>query len=779
MRIPRWLFRLALGSRLPITSGAIEVPGAASTVTIRRDGYGIPYIEAQSDEDAWYGVGFCQGQDRAFQLEMMLRVARGAVSELMGPAGLGIDRLSRRIGLAESAERQAPLLDAEMRSNLGAFARGISEGTLLGARRLPHEFAMLRAKPTPYSTVDIIAIAKLQAFALSSNWDIELARYRILQADGPGAVAELDPAYLDGHPVSTPPGEPQGPRADRLAEDLAALREVTGYAGGSNNWALAASRTSTGRPLLSNDPHLRPTLPSHWYLAHVRTPEWSAAGATFVGGPVFPAGHNGTAAWGVTAGLVDTTDLFIEELGEDGQSVREGDGFAPCQLREEVILVKGAPDAVERVVVTPRGPIVERDGSGLALSLRAIWLDALPVRGMLTIHKSRSFEEFRAACEGWPLSSLNMVYADTSGAIGWQMMGTTPARKSGWGTIPRPGWDPDSGWEDAPVPHEEMPHACNPKSGIIATANNNPTRDGDGPYLGIDWLDGYRVSRIYSALGERDDWDVSSTMALHRDVHSEPWDEMRDTLLAVPVHDPDAKEAQATLSGWDGRVAADSPAASVFELFMAAVARSIARARAPNSADWVLGRAENAVVPYTLLSARRTGRTARLVREQPEGWFEDGWPAAIEEALASAARTLRSRRGSDRGGWAWGKVRPLTLRHPAGERRILSGIFNRGPFPIGGDVNTISQGAPAFEDPTAGPLAIPSLRMAVDVGGWENSRFSIPGGQSGNPMSPHYDDILPLWLWGEGVSIAWDSESVARAAVSELRLTPAAKPGGV
>ena len=777
MSIPRWLFRLALGRRLPKISGEIEAPGTRSTVTIRRDGYGIPYIEAGGDEDAWYGVGFCQGQDRAFQLEMLLRVAHGKVSELAGPAGLGIDRLARRIGFAESAERQAEALDSEMRSNIEAFARGINDGVRLGAGRIPHEFTLLRTRPTPYSPVDIVAAAKLQAFMLASNWDIELARYHILRADGPEALAALDPAYPADHPVSSPPGAAQGAAADRLSEDLAALREATGYAGGSNNWALAPSRTATGRPILSNDPHLRPTLPAPWYLAHVRTPGWAAAGATFIGGPALPSGHNGIAAWGVTAALVDTTDLFIEEIGADGRSVRQGDGFVPCEVRDEAIRVRGAPDVIERVVVTPRGPVVAEGPDGEALSLRAVWLDALPIRGMLTVHKARSFEEFRAACADWPLSSLNMVYADTTGRIGWQIMGVTPVRKKGWGTVPMPGWDADSGWEDGHVPHDAMPHASDPPSGIVATANNSPT-DGSGPYLGIDWLDGYRAARAYGALGERDDWDVPGTMALHLDVASEPWREMRGAVLAIPADGPDAAEALDLLESWDGRVAVDSPAATVFELFMAEMASSIAGARAPNSAGWALGRASNAVVPYTLLVARRTAHASRLMREQPDGWFDEGWPAAMRRALAAAVGRLRREYGDDRNAWAWGRVRSLVLRHPAGERRVLSGIFNRGPFPLSGDGNTISQGAPAMHDPTAGPLAIPSLRMAVDVGEWENSRFSIPGGQSGNPASPHYDDILPLWLRGEGVPIAWEPDSIRRSAAARLRILPSSRRGG-
>ena len=772
MRIPRWVFRLALGRRLPTTSGVIEVPGVSSTVTIRRDRFGIPYIEAQSDEDAWYGVGFCQGQDRAFQLETLQRAARGTISEIAGVGGVRADRLARQLGFVESARRQMEAVSDDIRAGLEAFACGVTEGVRLGVRRLPHEFILLRTEPTPYSAEDIIAIAKLQGFVLASNWDLELARYHILLADGPEAVAALDPAYPEWHPVSTPPGSPRGPSTDRLAEDLSALREAVGYIGGSNSWALAPFKTSTGRPILSNDPHLRPGLPPHWYLAQVRTPEWAAAGATFVGGPVFPAGHNGTAAWGVTAGLVDTSDLFIEELSDDGLSIREGNDFAPCEVREEVIRVRGAPDVAERVLVTPRGPIVGAATGSSALSLRAKWLDTTPVRGLLTIHRARTFEEFRECCGDWPLSSLNMVYADTSGEVGWQLMGTTPVRKKGWGTVPSLGSDPEAGWEDEHVPHDQMPHASGPSSGVIATANNCPTRDGDGPYLGVDWLDGYRVSRAFGELRRRDNWDVDSTLAFQLDEVSLPWSEMREAVLSTPAHSPDAQVALDLLEAWDGVVCKDSAAATVFELFSVEIARSIAVAKAPNSVDWVVGMSPNPMAAYTPFVARRAGHTSRLVREQPPGWFEEGWHAAIQGALASAVRILRQRYGEDSRAWTWGSVRQLVLKHPVGQRDIFSGIFNRGPFPFGGDVDTVSQAAPAPDDPTGGPLAIASLRIAIDVGEWELSRFSMPGGQSGNPMSPHYDDILPLWLRGEGVPIAWSPKSIEDSAVAKLQLLP-------
>ena len=770
MNVHRFLFRTLLGRRLPRTSGTVEVTGISSSVTIRRDTYSIPYIEAKGDEDAWYGVGFCQGQDRAFQIDSMARVARGTLSELVGSPGLPVDRLSRQVGFSRGTAEQLGVIAPHIRKVLDSFAQGVTDGMTLGFRRA-HEFVLLRGKPTPYTAADVLAVGRLQAFVLALNWDIELARYHILKMDGPQALADLDPTYPEWHPLISPPGEPQGPMADRLASDIAALRDVIGHSGGSNNWAVAPSLTPTGRPLLANDPHLRPSLPPHWYLTHIRTPDWAAAGATFVGVPVIPAGHNGHSAWGVTAGLIDNTDLFLEEVGPDGRSVRQGDGFVECEVRDEVILVKGGDDVAERVVITPRGPLVgSLVGGGVAMSLRATWLDPRPVEGLLTVHLVKSFEDLRQACRQWPASSLNVVYADASGTIGWQLIGDAPQRRGGMGTMPRPGWLPDAGWEDDPLPFDQLPHTVDPPEGFLATANNSPVREEGGPFLGVDWLDGYRAARILEVLSDGKGRDVGSALALQMDTQSIPWREMRDTVLSVSPADDNGRGALELLGDWDGDLMPDSIAASVFQLFLFSMYRRVAQAKAPRSWKWALGNGDNLIQPHTLLVSRRTAHLARLLRDRPDGWFAYGWDRTIEDALSEAMSALIQRGARGR---AWGRVRPLTLVHPMGaEQKIFAPIFNRGPFPWGGDANTVSQAAALTEDPTSNPMAIASLRMVVDVGNWEESSFIMPGGQSGNPLSPHYDDMLPLWQRGEGVPIAWSPERVASAAQETLVLTP-------
>jgi len=774
MNLPKLIFRLLLGRRLVRTAGTLQVPGIESPVTIRRDRYGIAYIQAEGDADAWYGLGFCHGQDRAFQLEGMLRVVRGTLAELVGAAALPVDRLSRRIGFHRAAEEQLPALDDENRRMLDAYAQGATAGATLGCRRPAHEFTLLRTRPTPYQATDALGMMKLMSFNLASNWDSELVRLKILTADGPEALAALDPAYPEWLPTSATPAVPAGAALDRLAEDLARFTAAVGIGGGSNNWAIAPARSASGRPILANDPHLAPVLPPYWYLAQIRTPDWSVAGASFVGGPVFPAGHNGTAAWGITAGLLDNTDLFIEEIGPDGRSVRQGDGFVPCEIRREVIQVKGGEPVEEEILITPRGPIVgpALEGEVGAISLCAIWLAPRPLQGLFQLHRAQSFQQLRRTFQQWPVLPLNFAYADTSGAIGWQLVGEAPQRRAGWGTLPLPGWEPEVGWHEDPLPFEQMPFLADPETGFVATANNAPTPAGEGPFLGADWTDGYRLARIVEALDARQDWDLVSTQALQMDQQSLPWGELRERLLGLPADDESVRRALALLEAWDGVLAADSPAAAIFEFFLAEMARRVAQAKAPHAVEWVLGKGFTPVVPHTLFAVRRTGHLVRLMRDEPVGWFPRPWTEEMADALAAAMGRLRQDYGEDPDGWAWGRVRPLTLRHSVGEQAPLDRVFNLGPFPWGGDANTVGQAATDPIDPAADVFFIASLRIVVDVGNWEASRFVLPGGQSGNPLSPHYADQLPLWQRGEGVPVAWSPERVEQVTQSVLRLRP-------
>jgi penicillin amidase len=777
MSFSRLLLRLMLGRRLPVTSGELRLRGPVAPITIRRDSRGVPHISADTDPDVYFAVGFCQGQDRAGQLEVMWRLVRGRLAEWVGAEALAADRASRRIGFRRAGEAQVAALAQDVRTAFESFAAGLNAGVTIGLPRKPHEFAIVGGTPSEWDAADALGLLKLQSFMLPSNWDVELARLRILLADGPGALAALDP--VTSGPARQAAPLPDGGAAlaealSRLTADLAALQAYLPTGGGSNNWAIAGSRTVSGKPLLASDPHLSPSCPPPWYLVHMRTPEWEVAGAALAGTPAVSIGHNGFAAWGVTAGLTDNSDFFIETLGPDGRSVRCADGtFEPCPVLKEVIRVKGVPDVVEEVLVTPRGPIVSPPGPDLpfALSLSATWLSARPVVGFFSAPRARSFDEFRRYFAAWPALPLNVLYADVDGTIGWQLIGELPVRRGGFGLLPRPADLPDTGWSGT-VAFNQMPFVANPECGYIGTANDDVSGLTD-PWLGADYIDDYRVRRICEQLAARaSDWTLLDCSALQTDTASLPWREMRDTVLALTPTDADGRDALKLLAEWDGQVGIDSSAAAVFELFVAEMSVRVAQARAPKS--WRSAVGEGGVGPLgtNLFADRRVSHLSRLVRDQPPGWFES-WPAELESALAQAVRVLRREAGPGPAFWGWGHLRQLRLEHPLfGKHRWLGPPFNRGPVPCGGDQNTVSQAGAAPTNPTGFTHNMANLRCVFDLADLSRSTFVLCGGQSGNPLSPHHADQLPLWQRGEAPTMPWKQEDVIRAAVDTLRLLP-------
>ncbi|HUF39319.1 MAG TPA: penicillin acylase family protein [Anaerolineales bacterium] len=766
------LLRFLLGPRLPLTSGELRVPGLNGQVEIRRDAYGVPYIRAGTPEDGWYGLGFCHGQDRAFQLDVIRRLVRGRLAEIFGPVALPVDRLSRRIGFLRAAQGHLTVMPDDQRSILDAYVRGVNAGLGPGSPRKAHEFTLLRARPGNWESVDVLAFLNYMGMSLS-GWTAKLTRLHVLVHDGLEALTALEPDYPAWLPVTDPVGAPAAEAIDRLVQDARELMSLLGQ-GASNNWAISGARTATGRPILANDPHLAAAIPPPWYLAHIDYPGLKVCGASFAGIPLIPSGFNGTAAWGVTAGLVDGVDLYVESFDPSGRKVRTGDEFAPCEVLTETYTVRGrrAP-FVEEIRITPRGPVISDmlDGFDLTLSMKTTWMNPRPVDGLTNFHRSTDFQTCRENFEHIYLASMNVAYADASGTIGWQMVGEVPRRKAGWGAVPLAGWDPDHDWGTDLIPLTEMPWSMDPETGYLATANNQPRRDGDGPYLGRDWV-GYRLARILEILGERDDWDLEKTRSAQLDQVVLPWRQVREMILAAPVRTSAARQALEILEDWDGIAAADSAGAAVYEFFMIAMAHMLAEAKAPKSGKAVLGQGFSLMFPDSFFYARHIPRIVDLLRERPDGWFEAGWDMAVERGLERAHAKLVEALGSDPAAWRWGAVHRLVLTHRLGIVFPLNRILNRGPYPIGGDHQTVNQAGRKVGLYGSNVTGMANLRMAVEVGDWDRNYFILAGGQSGNPLSPHYDDQLKLWLEGKTIEIGWTEEAVEGRVKEVLILSP-------
>lgn len=529
------LVRAVTGRRLPIFEGRLAAPGLQKPIEIVRDRWSVPTILAATDQDAWFGAGFALAQDRAGQLELFVRIARGTLSEVAGMDGYPIDRLSRRIGFRHAAERQLKVMRPEIQRQISAYCAGINAGLTLGVKRRAHDLMFLGTKPTLWEPADSHAMSVFLCFALASNWDAELIRFEILHRDGPDALRAVDASYPAHLPTSRPPFDAFGSSAAQLEHDIAALAEVVPLGGASNAWAIAPSRTATGHAILAGDPHLDPAIPCHWYLAHLRGATFHARGAMFAGVAAIAAGHNERLAWSVTAGHADNTDLFYETIGPDKQSILEAGGYVPCEVRRETIHVRGKSQAiVEEVLVTPRGPLIGAalDGAPAGISISATWLAPRPYLGLLGAHGANDVAEFNRLFREGSASQASLISADIEGHIGWQLAVEAPRRKSGLGLVVQAGWR--GGWSGELIPFEELPSSVDPLQGFVSTANNAPV---PAPYLGVDWLDGYRQRAIVEALGAKTSWDRAATQKLQKNLRSIPWEEMREKILAAPVND--------------------------------------------------------------------------------------------------------------------------------------------------------------------------------------------------------------------------------------------------
>lgn len=777
MNLLRLALRAILGKRLPTTQGTLRIPGINAPIMIHRDQHGVPLINATNDADAWFAVGFCHAQDRPSQLEVLLRIARGTLAEMAGNDALPVDQLSRRVGFRHAAQLQLEQVSAEGRVLIESYTAGVNAGFQHGFAKRPHEFVVLGINPTPWAAVDVLAYLKLQPWFMASNWDSELARLRILLADGPEALLALDPSMHDVSGEIVPNLGTPSPGAvsmvDRFAQDIAAVQAIFPRPGGSNNWVIAPEKSATGRPIVANDPHLNGAVPAPWYLATVRTPAWAITGATFVGSPSFPCGHNGHSAWGVTAGLADNADLFVEQVRQEkGQWLyRQGDEWLPCDVRQETIRIKKAPDVVETCLATPRGPII----SGVfhdtpeTLSLRAIWLSPTPVNGWLGATKVKSFREFRDAFRDWPGFPMNLVYADVTGTTGWQFVGELPIRGRGHGLLPKPGCEADTDWKTERVPFEEMPFVENPTQGFVATANNRPRQENRGTFLGADWLDSYRHDVISEDIRAKEKLSLADCEAIQLSVRSIPWRETRDIILAIPAT-ADNSTALTILTQWDGHMKADSPAATIFELFMAELCCHLAKHKAPKSWEWALGGRVAVLNPYNFFGYRRFAHAIQLLKTQPAGWFSSGWPATVAQIFNDMLKKYQGELGPDLYQWRWGTARPLVMAHSLMGRTPLRRIYNLPAIPGCGDEHTPNHASAMPLDPLGEVKSLPNLRAVIDVGNWAASRWQLAGGQSGNPFSPHYADLFANWKQGKGVFVPFTNDEIQQHKKETLEL---------
>jgi penicillin amidase len=602
------LYYALLRRPLAQTKGSINLPGLQDRVQVIRDRWGVPHIYAGTSQDLFFAQGFVHAQDRFFQMEFSRRLVAGRLAEVVGPPAVAADRWLRVLGLRRVAEKEAPLLQAETRELLLAYASGVNAYVDRG--KLPLEFKLLRYSPERWQIADSLAWIKFMDWTLSVNWEAEILRAQLVAQLGPERAALLDGPYPPQNPTTLPEGVDWSHVGSGALLRADAARPYTGpptEAGlGSNNWVVDGSRTASGAPLLANDPHLSLNLPSIWYENHLCGADYDVVGLSMPGMPSIVVGHNGRVAWGLTAGFPDTQDLYLERLNPDSPSPQyefEGAWHDAEVIREEIV-VKGAEPVIEQVVITRHGPLIDGllpDATSQPLALRWPALDPQDMAGLLLDYcRARTCDEFHQELRRWAGPSQNVVYADVEGNIGYTLVGLMPVRAEGHdGSVPVPGWTGEHEWQGY-VPFEEWPHAINPPGGLLITANGKPVGD-DYPYfLGNCWLPGFRAARISELLQDARELTLDDFCRMQFDQKSVLARRVGQYLGRLQHASPIANYALTLFRDWDGDLAPGSAAAAIYQVLIRRVLYNLFDDLLGDSplADWFVGQG-----PHPLLAA--------------------------------------------------------------------------------------------------------------------------------------------------------------------------------
>lgn len=778
------------------TTKTLTLAGLSDRVTVRRDERGIPYIEAKNDADLYFVQGYVTAGDRLWQMDLLRRTERGELAEVVGAGpnnvALDQDKQHRTLGLGQEVDAEVAQASPQTQAVLEAYARGVNAYiSSLDAKSLPPEFQILQYKPKPWTPADSLLIGKAFAEALSTTWRLDLMRAALagLSAEKRGMLlpetSPLDVLVVGKDAKDTNKKTSSSRRSTAsdsfsresllaLARDeeiaAAALARVGLYVEGlaaSNNWVVSGKHTTTGKPLLANDPHLPASAPSIWYMVHLSAPGLRVAGVAAPGGPGVIIGHNDRIAWGVTNVGPDVQDLYEEKFDpKNPQRYLTPEGWRDVEVRHEVIKVRkgfmdSATDAVNLdVTVTRHGPIVsERGGKRYALRWTALDPQLNTPDSVYLVNRARNWKEFSAALESWKAPTQNFVYADTSGHIGYHAAGVVPIRRSGDGSVPYDGSTDAGDWVSF-IPIDKLPTLYDPPSGIIVTANQRIVGT-DYPYfLSHSWAQPYRARRIFDLLHQKPKLTTDDFRRIQGDVYSigyvlfahETAKTLRPRLTAA-----DAKlgELLAGFDQWDGLMTAESHLAPVLQQM-----RSAFRTRVLTAA---LG--DDLVKVFQWGNFDTT--VDRLIAEQPKDWLPkefDSYADLLRACYEDARKVLTKNLGTDESKWTWGAQVKVKFPHPLAGAPLIGLQFAIPEFPqngTGGLAATVNVGATV------------SMRLIADAGDWDQTQHGIALGESGIPSSPHWNDQLADWRAVTPRAFSFSEAAVAKATKETTILTPA------
>lgn len=799
---------------LPTLDGEAALPELKQQVTVDRDQWGVPRIQAGSLEDLVTAQGYVLAQDRLWQMDVLRRAAAGELAEIFGTVAVEPDRENRVLGFRVAAEKCVAEMDAATRGILEAYARGVNRYIIERQDRLPMEFRILGYQPRPWSPADSLLVGAYMYKELTSSWEAELNRAKIVvrlgaelagemyaTTDSPydhflvgaekdaskalpaekraaanrfkkffgakarnnrGEGASLSPE-LNPRPGTLPGTEPILWR--EATDVLEGFQRETELALGSNNWVVNGAHTYSGKPMLANDTHLPLGVPCIWYIVHLVAPEWNVKGFALPGVPLVIIGHNDRIAWGFTNLGADVQDLYTETFNPDNPREYKVNGkWVEAEIRKELIRVRNEKPVELEVVVTRHGPVVRREGQrGYALRWTATEPGGLNF-GFPWLGKARNWDEFRAALRRVTGPAQNTVYADVDGNIGYAVAAEIPIRKKGRGEMPVPGDTDDYEWTGY-IPYEELPMVFNPPSGSIATANARVVGPGYKWHLTDDWMSPYRTERIYQLLGGHSKLRPADCLQMQTDLVSIPHrllaDYLKEAYATQKPQDSRTEELVRQLDRWNGRATQDSLAMAFLEFTRRGLRRRILEEK--------LGK-ETGVYRWW----RAEVFIQQVLQERPAQWLpkpfsgagsaSEGYDRFLIQSADDAVREMEQESGRKRiVDWEWGRFMQLKMFHPLGQTGLPRRHLSLGPIPQAGSAFTVKQ---------TGVVIGPAMRFVADLANFDNSLMNLTTGQSGQYLSRYYKNQFPQWYEGRGIASVFSEAAWKNAREHRLTLRP-------
>ncbi|SDU97436.1 penicillin amidase [Microlunatus sagamiharensis] len=804
---------------LPMLEGEVTLPGLNGRATVLREDHGVPQVYADEPEDLFEAQGYVAASDRFFEMDVRRHAAAGRLSELFGSSQVSTDTFVRTLGWYRTAEAELPLLSPSTRRYLDAYASGVNaylRGRSPGQLSLEYSVLDLAgrvATPEPWTAVDSLAILKVFGWQLGSNADAETYRARATAAVGADRAADLFPGPLPGYdPIVTagtvrgkafdpdatgttsagPSGTVAATEGTGAVEASARAREtLTGLFGsgdgiGSNSWVVSGAHTASGKPMLSNDPHLAASIPS--VLAQVglhcgtvgRDCPFDVTGYSITGLPGVVIGRNASIAWGMTTSYADVQDLYLEQVV--GDTVRVGEAYEPLTVRTEELRVAGEDEPRTITVRSTRhGPLLSdadpatadagrrTDAPGGAYAVSIAWTGSTPGRSMdalLGLDAASDWDSFRSAASLLTVPSQNLVYADVRGNIGYQLPGLVPVRGRGDGTVPVPGWDRRYDWTGT-IPFAELPFVENPSSGVVVAANNQVIGSQYPYVVGSANSYGWRSQELLDRLTDARGLTAATAEPLFYDTRQRFAADLVPALLKVRVDDAFVREGQQTLLGWDYRMEPGSAAAAYFAVVEHDLEKLVFRDQLP-PALWPAGGDRWYAVLDTLL------------QDPDNPWWDDASTPGVEKrddvllaAMTLARKEATSLMSRDPAGWSWDRIHTVALKSSTlgtSGNPAVEALFNRKPVGVGGapaTVNALAYGADGYTV-TAGP----TMRMLVDLADPDGGRWVNQSGASGHPFGPYYADQAELWATNRTWPMVTTRNAVAAQTRHTLVLTP-------